>query len=72
MADIADIANDRAQQMLDIALAARKPAEGGASAEECEDCGGEIPPARRLALAGRGCLRCVECQTFHEGRGGRV
>ena len=30
------------------------------SAEYCEDCGDEIPEARRLAVPG--CQRCVFCQ----------
>lgn len=36
------------------------------SAEECEDCGEEIPEARRLAVPG--VQRCVFCQEKHERR----
>ena len=32
----------------------------------CEDCGGEIPAARRKAVPG--CTRCVGCQKEAEGR----
>lgn len=68
MADIADIANDHAQVMLDAQLAARKQG-GGVVVEDCESCGSEIPEQRRLALVGHGCLRCVDCQQLHERRG---
>lgn len=70
MADIADIANDNAQLLLDAQLASRKQG-GGVVQAECDGCGDEIPEARRVALAGHGCLRCIECQTLHERRGGR-
>ncbi len=33
--------------------------------ETCQDCGEEIPLARRQAMPG--CNRCVICQTKHEG-----
>lgn len=36
----------------------------GPSLEFCEDCGDEIPEARRNAVSG--CTMCVECQTRHE------
>lgn len=65
MADIADIANDNILRLTEESLAARKPALA-LVAEECEDCGDEIPEARRLALLGHDCIRCVECQTLEE------
>ncbi|WP_416311151.1 TraR/DksA C4-type zinc finger protein [Pseudomonas sp. W03] len=68
MADIADIANDNILLLNEVRLASRKPAEVQV-AEECEDCGSEIPEARRLALIGRDCIRCIDCQTIHELRG---
>lgn len=71
MADIADIVNDNAQLLLDAQLASRKQG-GGVVQVECDGCGTEIPEARREALAGHGCVRCIECQTFHEEKGGRV
>lgn len=67
--DNADIANDLVQERMDRALAARQPAKG-ASVEVCEDCGDLIPLARRQALIGTGCQRCVECQQLHERLGG--
>ena len=36
------------------------------SAEECEECGDEIPEARRKAVPG--CQLCVFCQEKHERR----
>ena len=36
------------------------------SAEECEECGDEIPLARRKAVPG--CQLCVFCQEKHERR----
>lgn len=70
MADIADIANDRMQLELDQRLANLRHARACPVAEECEDCGDPIPFQRVQALAKMPCLRCVECQSFHERRGG--
>lgn len=39
------------------------------SATECEDCGDDIPMARRIAIPG--CQRCVLCQQMAEKRGAR-
>ncbi len=65
--DIADIANDNLLLQLEQRLAAR-PSVQGVSAEDCEDCGDPIPPARQVAMAGRGCVRCIECQGLAERR----
>lgn len=47
------------------ALAAlRASMPSGASAEECADCGEEIPLQRRIAA--KGCQRCITCQTLLE------
>ncbi|MER0040587.1 TraR/DksA C4-type zinc finger protein [Pseudomonas sp. MGal98] len=70
MADIADIANDRMQQELDHRLAQYRQAQPCPVSEECEECGDPIPFERVQALAKMPCLRCVECQGFHERRGG--
>ena len=40
----------------------------GQGAEECEECGIEIPEARRRAAPWAVC--CVECQSLREGRHG--
>ncbi|WP_296263969.1 MULTISPECIES: TraR/DksA C4-type zinc finger protein [unclassified Pseudomonas] len=69
MADIADLANDRAQWHLDLALAARAPVPVRESLSECLDCDDAIPEPRRLAV--KGCVRCAECQCFFEKSGAR-
>lgn len=38
----------------------------GVSALECDDCGAEIPEARRHAVPG--CRLCVDCQALVEAR----
>lgn len=40
----------------------------GESALECEDCGVDIPEARRLAVPG--CRLCIDCQRVQEVRRG--
>ncbi|SMP99471.1 phage/conjugal plasmid C-4 type zinc finger protein, TraR family [Pseudomonas putida] len=69
VADIADLANDRAQWHLDLVLSARLPAPECESLEDCVGCGGSIPEPRRLAV--QGCQRCIECQGFFEKKGAR-
>ena len=62
MADEADIANDRADLERTLAVAGIIGSlYHGASAEECEECGDEIPEARRRALPGvKWCVGCAE------------
>lgn len=69
VADIADLANDRAQWHLDLVLSARLPAPECESLEDCVGCGGSIPEPRRLAV--QGCQRCIECQGYFEKKGAR-
>jgi len=66
MADIADIANDHAQYLLDNALLRRAPAAALPSAETCEDCDEPIPLLRQQSIVG--CQTCVPCQTLRERR----
>ena len=61
--DYAQIEQERELRRLLAARAYALPA--GASASHCDDCGAEIPQARRLAMPG--CIRCVQCQQEHEG-----
>lgn len=69
MADIADLANDSAQQQLDAALAAiSSPGDSALSAHWCDECDTEIPQARRLAAPG--CRLCVHCQGMYERHNG--
>ena len=65
MADFADNASDLSEVYLANALAARsaRPVTT-ASLTECEECGGEIPHKRRIAVSG--CTRCLECQQEFE------
>lgn len=42
------------------------PEEGVESLDECEDCGDEIPEARRNAM--KGCTRCIDCQELFDSR----
>ena len=54
-------------QMREIsqALSAFKQSQkAGPSLEYCEECGDEIPEARRLAI--KGCTTCIDCQTLLE------
>jgi phage/conjugal plasmid C-4 type zinc finger TraR family protein len=44
----------------------RKKIKSGPSLLNCEECGDEIPEARRLAV--RGCTMCVFCQELSERR----
>ncbi len=61
MADIIDMANDRAQAELDAAVAA---CVGNVSTAEsaiwCEECDTQIPEKRRELV--KGCKYCVHCQ----------
>ena len=74
MADDIDRAADRTAELLADALAARRrravQGKGPKTATECQDCGDDIPKARRLAAPGT--QRCVKCQGAFEGmRGAR-
>ncbi|MCP8463081.1 TraR/DksA C4-type zinc finger protein [Pseudomonas sp. ZM23] len=64
MADIADYANDLMLERLDDMLHSRRSVTLTSSAEFCEDCGDDIPSARRLAAPG--CTRCIDCQALDE------
>ena len=68
--DIIDRANDRAQALNDdsIAQVRRRLAEQAAqpSATHCDDCGANIPEARRAALPG--VSLCVDCASTQERR----
>lgn len=68
MADKADIASDYIDWRMEQALQARQAVAQAPAREvlECEDCGDEIPAARRERLPG--VTTCVPCQTRREGR----
>lgn len=70
MADFAEIAADREAEIRADGLAAHALQMAAdrerVSARECQDCGEEIPEARRSAQPG--CTRCVPCQEEYDRR----
>lgn len=64
MSDIADKANDAMQENLDRLLAQRQMPSTEPSALECEECGADIPEARRITVAGT--QHCTECASMLE------
>ncbi len=63
--DDIDYAQAINEQFLETALEDhRRHMPTGESLTHCEDCGEEIPEARRKAVPG--CRRCIDCQTLHE------
>lgn len=64
MSDVADKANDAMQERLDRLLSQRVMPSTEESATECEECGDEIPKARRIAVAGT--KHCTECASILE------
>lgn len=56
---------DQIDASVDDAVAhARSRMPSGQSLQECEDCGNEIPEARRKAIAG--VRKCVSCQEMDD------
>ncbi|EWH00695.1 TraR/DksA family transcriptional regulator [Halomonas sp. BC04] len=67
MADNADIATEIMERRLEGALANRPRWIGiDHAATECDDCGHEIPAARRKAAPWA--TTCIECQGIREQR----
>lgn len=62
--EIIDQANELAQQRIDQAIQAHRINHNAVSAEYCEECGEDIPEARRIAVPG--CQTCIECQHLTE------
>ncbi|MCQ9422704.1 TraR/DksA C4-type zinc finger protein [Pseudomonas sp. LJDD11] len=67
MADEVDLANDHAEHMLRLAIQRIPAPSFSAAAEFCDDCGSDIPTARRIAVPG--CVTCIDCQSLRERRG---
>ncbi|WP_219863125.1 TraR/DksA family transcriptional regulator [Vreelandella piezotolerans] len=67
MADNADIAADLMERRMQAALSSRLSLHIPNPDPECEDCGHEIPQARRNALPWA--TTCIECQSIREQRG---
>ncbi len=65
MADEADLANEQLNSELSRAISRiRKSAPAGAGAKTCNDCGEDIPEARR-ELGFRFCVVCAETRERH-------
>lgn len=64
MADKADIANDLLEQRMAGAMERCRLPETRAANDECEECGDEIPAARRQAAPWA--TTCIECQEINE------
>lgn len=67
MADNADIAAELMERRMQAALSSRLSLRIPNPDPECEDCGGEIPEARRHAAPWA--TTCIECQGIRERRG---
>lgn len=66
MADDADMANDEADYLLQLALGRRTHLSQRPSAQFCSDCDEAIPLPRQLAVSG--CETCISCQDLRERR----
>ncbi|WP_166359302.1 TraR/DksA C4-type zinc finger protein [Pseudomonas akapageensis] len=66
MADIADLANEQAEYLLEVALGRHRPLAAASSAEFCTDCDEPIPLLRQQKVLG--CQTCVSCQELRERR----
>lgn len=60
MADEIDIANDRAMREAESGITAVQARLAGEGQSWCEDCGDDIPEARRKAVTNA--IRCHPCQ----------
>lgn len=67
MADVIDVANDYAEEMLSRQIANRV-VFAGESATNCAECDCEIPQARRDAA--KGCTLCIDRADIKEARRG--
>lgn len=70
MADAADLASEIMERRLENALATRHRPLPVATDPDCEDCGNEIPQARRQAVPWA--TTCIGCQNLRERRGKHV
>ncbi|SCC35158.1 TraR/DksA family transcriptional regulator [Kosakonia oryziphila] len=62
--EIIDQANELVEQNINNAIQAHRINRNAVSAEYCEECGEDIPQARRIAVPG--CQTCAECQGIIE------
>lgn len=66
MADIIDTAAEIEELQRNAALSAHRLNRNAVSAENCEECGEDIPAPRRAAVPG--CQTCADCQGVIELR----
>lgn len=62
--EIIDQANELVEQNINNAIQAHRINRNAVSAEYCEECGEDIPQARRIAV--QGCQTCADCQAVIE------
>lgn len=67
MADEVDISTDAILDAPGIRAAAIQASLQGDGQEYCEECGCEIPPARRAAM--KSAIRCAPCQEVADAKG---
>ena len=67
MADEVDISTDRILLAAEERTAAIRAQLQGAGQDWCEDCGADIPSARRAAMPNA--VRCAPCQGVFEAKG---
>lgn len=67
MADDIDVANDVILRASEERAAAIRASLQGEGQDECDDCGCEIPGARRAAMPNA--VRCAPCQEVFEAKG---
>lgn len=68
--EIIDQASALEEMMRDHAIQAHRLNHSAVSATHCEECGDNLPEARRKAYPG--CAMCVSCQQDEEKRNRRV
>ena len=66
MADEVDISTDRILRVAEERAAAIRASLQGDGQEYCEECGCEIPEARRAVI---NAIRCAPCQEVAEAKG---
>lgn len=64
MPEIIDAANELQQHFIDIGIMNARINRNSVSATHCEECGIEIPEARRIAVPG--CTMCADCKEIAE------
>ncbi|EFL6449071.1 TraR/DksA family transcriptional regulator [Escherichia coli] len=62
--DTIDAASELEELQRQTAIQAHRINHNAVSAEHCEECGEDIPQARRIAVPG--CQTCAECQGIIE------